>query len=69
LDIKTFDRLCNVFQNSPPEQRAQLVAIAHGRSQQPNTPICENLVVLGLVGLVENKYIATEDGRFVTSLR
>jgi hypothetical protein len=69
LDIKTFDRLCNVFQNLPPEQRAQLVAIAHGRSQQPNTSICDSLAALGLVRLVENKYIATEDGRVVSSLR
>jgi hypothetical protein len=69
LDIKTFDRLCSVFQSLTPEQRGQLVAIAHGRHQQLNMPICQSLAALELVRLAENKYVATEDGRFVASLR
>jgi len=69
LDIKTFARLCSVSQNLTPAQRAQLMSIVECSYQQLKTPICESLAALGLVRLDGNKYIATEDGRYVASLR
>ena len=69
LDIKTFARLCSVSQSLTPAQRAQLMSIVECSYGQLNTPICESLAALGLVRLDGNKYIATEDGRYVATLR
>jgi hypothetical protein len=69
MDIKTLDRLCSVSESLTPMQRAQLMAIVLCRYQQLNTSICESLMALRLVRPAENKYVATEDGRFVASLR
>ena len=69
LDIKTFARLCSVSQSLTPAQRAQLMSIVECSYQQLKTPIWESLAALGLVRLDGNKYIATEDGRYVATLR
>ena len=69
MDIRTLARLRSVCQSLTPAQQAQLLAIVQCRIEVIITPVCESLVALGLVRLNENKYMATEDGRYVASLR
>jgi len=69
MDIRTLARLRSVYQSLTPAQQAQLLAIVQCRIDVIITPVCESLAALGLVRLNENKYMATEDGRYVASLR
>jgi len=62
-------RLRNINQHLTSTQRAQLVAIAQCHYQQLIAPICESLANLGLVRLDGNRYLTTEDGRYIASLR
>lgn len=73
MNIATLTGLRSIHQGLSLAQRAQLMAIVQGNIQHLTTPICESLVALELVRLdgnkYWNKYVATEDGRFVASLR
>lgn len=57
-----------IFQGLTLAQRAELQAIVECRYQQLSAPVCESLVALGLARLEGNKFIATDDGRYVVSL-
>ena len=72
MKIATLIRLRGIYQGLTLAQRAQLMAIVQCDYQQLTAPVCESLVALELVRLDGdkswNKYVATEDGRFVASL-
>jgi len=65
-------RLRGIYQGLTLAQRAQLMAIVLCDNQPISTPVCESLVALKLIRLdgdeYWNKYVATEDGRYVASL-
>lgn len=69
MEIRTLARLRTINQNLTSTQRAQLVAISQRHYQELIAPICECLATLGLVHLDGNKYLTTEDGRYIASLR
>jgi len=69
VEIRTLARLRNINQHLTSTQRAQLVAIAQCHYQQLIAPIRESLANLGLVRLDGNRYLTTEDGRYIASLR
>ena len=68
MKITTLARLRGIYQGLTPAQRAQLKAIVECQHEQRNAPVCESLVDLGLARLEGDKFIATEDGRYVASL-
>ena len=72
MKIATLARLRGIYQGLTLAQRAQLMAIVQCDYQQLTIPVCESLVAFELVRLdgdkYWNKYVATEDGRYVASL-
>ena len=72
MKIAELARLRSIYQGLTLSQRAQLMAIVQCDHQQLTAPVCESLVALELVRLdgdkYWNKYIATEDGRYLASL-
>ena len=68
MKITTLARLRSIYQGLTPAQRAQLQGIVECQHQLLNASVCESLVDLGLARLEGNRFIATEDGRYVASL-
>ena len=72
MEIADLARLRGIYQSLSLAQRTQLRAIAQCGNQPVNAPVCQSLIDLELIRLDAheywNKYVATEDGRYVASL-
>jgi hypothetical protein len=68
MNTTTRSSLRAVYRRLTRAEQAQLVAIAQGRNEAVMNPICETLLALGLLRMDGNKYVATEDGRFIAAL-
>ena len=72
MKIAELARLRGIYQGLTLSQRAKLMAIVQCDYQPANTPVCQSLVALELVRLdgdnYWNRYVATEDGRYIASL-
>jgi len=72
VKIAELARLRGIYEGLTLAQRAQLMAVVQCDKQPLTMPVCESLVALGLVRLdgdeYSNKYVATEDGRYIASL-
>ena len=72
MKITELARLRGIYQGLTLAQRAQLMAIVQCDYRQLTMPVCESLVALDLIRVdgdqYWNKYVATEDGRYIASL-
>jgi hypothetical protein len=69
VDIRTLARNRTIYQGLTPAQLAQLAAIVEHDDQPLFRPICETLVDVGLIRRDGDRYVPTEDGRYIASLR
>ena len=72
MKIATLARLRGIYEHLTLAQRAQLMAIVQCDNQPLSASVCESLEALELICVdgdeCWNKYVATEDGRYVASL-
>jgi hypothetical protein len=67
MSITTISSVRNVYRSLTRAQYSQLLAIFQSRDEPLKTPICESLVALGLLRLDGNRYVVTDDGRYLAA--
>ena len=68
MDDENAARLRYVYDGLTIEQRHHLKVIVEDKAEVLSVRLCKTLVVLSLVRQIGEKFIATEDGRYVANL-